>query len=71
MENIFYKGTLRLFSRFENMKYWDVRWDNLINAKVNDYVNVNFNFLVVYERKQTLRTQVKEALQLGIIYNIL
>lgn len=71
MENILYKGTIRLFSRFENMKYWDVRWDNLITAKVNNYINVNFNFLVVYERKQTLRTQIKEALQLGIIYNII
>jgi hypothetical protein len=71
MENINYKGTLRLFSRFEKMKYWDVRWDNLIIAKVNDYVNINFNFLVVYERKQTLRTQMKEALQLGLIYNLL
>lgn len=71
MENISYKGTLRLFSRFENMKYWDMRWDNLIIAKVNEYVNVNFNLLVVYERKQTLKTQIKEALQLGIIYNII
>ena len=71
MENINYKGSLRLFSKFENMKYWDVRWDNLITAKVNDYVNVNFNLLIVYERKQTLKTQIKEALQLGIIYNLL
>ncbi|MEJ5306049.1 MAG: DUF3078 domain-containing protein [Ignavibacteria bacterium] len=71
MENINYKGSLRLFSRFENMKYWDVRWDNLIVAKVNDYINVNLNVLVVYERKQTLRTQVKEAIQLGLIYNLL
>jgi len=71
MENINYKGSLRLFSKFENMKYWDIRWDNLITAKVNDYVNVNFNLLVVYERKQTLKTQIKEALQLGIVYNLL
>ncbi|MCR4417743.1 MAG: DUF3078 domain-containing protein [Ignavibacteria bacterium] len=71
MENINYKGSLRLFSRFENMKYWDIRWDNLIVAKVNDYINVNLNVLVVYERKQTLRTQVKEAIQLGLIYNLL
>ena len=71
MENIFYKGLLRLFSRFENMKVWDVRWDNLITAKVNDYINVNFNILVVYEKKQSHKTQIKEALQLGLIYNIL
>lgn len=71
MENITYKGSLRLFSRFENMKYWDVRWDNLIIAKVNNYVNVNFNILLVYERKQSLKTQIKEALQLGLIYNLM
>ncbi len=71
MENIFYKGLLRLFSKFDRMKYWDVRWDNLLTAKVNNYVNVNFNFLIVYDRKQTLRTQVKEALQVGLVYNIL
>lgn len=71
MENISYKATLRLFSRFEKMKYWDVRWDNTIIAKVNDFVNVNLNVLIVYERKQTLRTQIKEALQLGIVYNII
>lgn len=70
MENIFYKGSLRLFSKFENMKYWDIRWDNTITAKVNNYVNVNFNFLVLYERKQSLKTQIKEALQLGLVYNI-
>lgn len=71
MENISYKATLRLFSRFEKMKYWDVRWDNTITAKVNDFVNVNLNVLIVYERKQTLRTQIKEAFQLGIVYNII
>jgi hypothetical protein len=70
MENIFYKGSLRLFSKFEKMKYWDIRWDNTITAKVNNYVNVNFNFLVLYERKQSLKTQIKEALQLGLVYNI-
>lgn len=71
MENITYKGSLRLFSRFEKMKYWDIRWDNTLIAKVNNYVNVNLNILIVYERKQTLRTQIKEALQLGLMYNII
>lgn len=71
MENIFYKGLLRLFSRFENMKVWDVRWDNSFLAKINDYVNVNLNILVVYDKKQSHKTQLKEAFQLGIIYNFL
>ena len=71
MENIFYKGNLRLFSRFENLLIWEIRFDNLIIAKVNKYVNVNFNVLLLYDKKQSFRTQVKEALQIGIIFNVL
>ncbi len=70
LDNTFYKSTLRLFSRFENMKVWDVRWDNLITARVNNYINVNLNVLVVFDKKQSTRTQLKEALQLGLVYNI-
>ncbi len=71
MENVYYKGLLRLFSRFENMKIWDVRWDNTFLAKINDYLNVNLNLLIVYDKKQSHKTQLKETFQLGIIYNIL
>ena len=70
LDNTFYKSTLRLFSRFENMKVWDVRWDNSITARVNNYINVNLNVLVVFDKKQSTRTQLKEALQLGLVYNI-
>ncbi len=69
-DNLFYQTKIRLFSRFNSLDVWDVRWDNLITAKINKYLNVNLNFLVVYEKQQSLRTQIKEALQLGITYNI-
>jgi hypothetical protein len=65
------KSNLRLFGRFEEIDVWDVRWDNIITAKINDFINVNFNVLLLYDIKQTLRTQVKEALQLGIYYRLL
>ncbi len=70
MENMVYKSKLRLFTRFEAMDVWDVRWDNVISAKVNDIIVVNLNVLVVYEQAQSLRTQIKEALQLGITYTL-
>jgi Protein of unknown function (DUF3078) len=70
MENMNYSTYLRLFGRFEDLSVWDVRWDNVITAKVNDYINVNFGVLVVYDVNETLKTQVKEALQLGISYTI-
>ncbi len=70
LENMTYNGYLRLFTRFNNLDKWDVRWDNLITAKVNDYVNVNFNFLLIYDEDQSLKRQIKEALQLGFSYSL-
>jgi hypothetical protein len=71
MENILYTSQLNLFSAFDQMDVWDVRWDNTLSAKVNDYVNVSLNVLLVHEVAQTRRTQVKQALALGLRYSIL
>ena len=70
-ENLLLKTKLRLFSRFESLDVWDVRWDNTITAKVNSWLNVNFGFLLIYQEDQSKRAQIKQALQLGIIYTIL
>lgn len=70
-ENIDWKGKLRLFTRFENIDVWDVRWDNEIIAKVNSWLNINFEFILLYEKAQSLKTQMKEALQIGITYKFL
>lgn len=69
-ENVVYTGQLRLFSKFQELDVWDVRWDNIITAQISKHFNVNFNVLVIYEKKQSPKTQLKEALQLGITYNL-
>lgn len=69
-DNVLYNSQLRLFSKFKELDVWDVRWDNLITAQISKYFNVNFNVLVIYEKKQSLKTQLKEALQLGITYTL-
>ncbi len=69
-ENMLLKSKLRLFSRFDSMDVWDVRWDNTITAQVNSWLNVNLGVLVIYEKAQSPKTQLKEALQLGITYTI-
>ncbi|MGE5812503.1 MAG: hypothetical protein ACM339_13430 [Ignavibacteria bacterium] len=46
------------------------RRDNTLTAKVNNYINVNFNFLLIREIGQTRKTQLKEALQLVLTYNL-
>lgn len=70
-DNILFSSKLRLFSRFNSLDVWDVRWDNTITAKINNYLNVNLNVLAVHEIKQSLKTQLKEALQLGITYTFI
>jgi len=69
-DNVILNTGLRLFSRFESLDVWDVRWDNTINSRINSFMNVHFDYQVVYQRDQSLRTQAKEGLQLGVIYAI-
>ena len=70
-ENLLYKGNLRLFTRFKSLDVWDVRWDNAVFAKINDFLNVNLTYLFIYEKSQSPTAQMKESLQLGFIYSIL
>ena len=70
-QNLLYSSNLRLFTRFDTMDVWDVRWDNAFIAKINDYLNVNLAVLLIYQKDQSLKTQVKEALQLGFTYTLL
>ena len=69
-QNLLYQSNLRLFTRFESMDVWDVRWDNSFVAKINDYLNVNLSFLLIYQKDQSPKTQVKEALQVGLTYTL-
>jgi hypothetical protein len=70
LPNMNYYSFLRLFTRFNSLDVWDVRWDNIITAKVNDYINVNLGVTVIYEISQTRRTQLRESLQLGFSYSL-
>lgn len=70
MENMLLKSYLRLFTAFNRMDTWDVRWDNTISAKINKWFVFNINVLVVYEKAQSLKTQLKEAMMLGVSYQL-
>jgi Protein of unknown function (DUF3078) len=69
-DNILLTTGLRLFTTFKHLDVWDVRWDNVIAAKVNSFINVNFNYVLVYQKDQSLTTQMKEGLQVGLVYTI-
>ena len=69
-ENLLFTSELRLFGTFDALDVWDVRWDNIITAQVTKLINVNLNVLLVYDVDQIAKTQLKEALQIGITYNL-
>ncbi len=69
-ENILFTTDLGMFSAFDNLSVWDVRWDNTLTAKFSEIFNVNFNFQLLYDTDQTLKTQIKEALQIGLTYTL-
>jgi hypothetical protein len=48
-----------------------VRNDNTLAAKVNKYVNVILNVQIINEKQISPRTQVKEALAIGLSYTLL
>ena len=70
LPNMTYYSFLRLFTRFDALDVWDVRWDNIVTAKVNDYINVNLAVTVLHEISQTRKTQLRQALQLGFSYSL-
>ena len=71
MENVLFTSQLNLFSAFDQLDVWDVRWDNLLSMKVNSYIQASVGVLLLHEIKQTRRTQLKEMLAIGISYTLL
>ena len=69
-KNLLLETKLRLFTRFDAFDVWDVRWDNTLTAQINKYFNVNLNVLLLYEKSQSPKTQLKEALLLGFTYTV-
>jgi hypothetical protein len=69
-ENLGFKTKLSLFGRFDDMAWWDVYSDNTLTAKVNNFLNVNLSVSIVYNKLETVKTQIKEVLQIGFTYTI-
>lgn len=69
-ETVGIESELFLFSAFNELDVWDVRWDTTFMAKISEWFNFNINVLLVYDKTQSVKTQLKEALQFGITYNL-
>jgi Protein of unknown function (DUF3078) len=69
-DNILYSCKIRLFSQFQSLDVWDIRFDNVISGQLTKLISVNFTYLLIYEKAQSPHTQTKEGLQVGITYRI-
>ncbi len=70
-ENMSFSSKLELFDAFTNMDQLIVRSDNTLAAKVNKYVTVNVNFQLINDVNVSPRSQIKQALALGLSYSLL
>ncbi|HDL18231.1 MAG TPA: DUF3078 domain-containing protein [Bacteroidetes bacterium] len=60
---------LELFSNLTAFDEIDVRWDNLVSAKISKYINVNFNVKLFYDKDISKKRQLKQALAVGFTYS--
>lgn len=70
MKNLTYTTETKIFSTLESLKDTDMEFDNVLTAKVNKYVVVNFHYYVIYDRDASKRAQIFEGLALGLTFNM-
>jgi len=70
-ENILFKSKLEMFSTLDAINEVDVNWDNILSAKVSEYINVSFNLNLFYDRHISKSRQLKQTLAVGLSYSLL
>ena len=63
-------GRLELFAPFQTMDRIVVRNDYSIVAKVNKYISTGLTFNLINDVNVSARTQMKQALSLGLTYTL-
>ncbi|MBT8400152.1 MAG: DUF3078 domain-containing protein [Rhodothermia bacterium] len=70
-ENINYKSVLSLFAAFGNPDKPDAIWENLITMKVNDWLQTNFELVLLYDDDVSSKVQLKEVFSVGVTFLLL
>lgn len=67
-KNVKVKSTLGLFAAFNQADVPDLLWENLVAMKVNSWLGVNFEVVMLYDRDISDALQVKEVMSVGFSY---
>lgn len=70
-ENVRLQSSLNLFLAFNQPDQPDMIWENLITMKVNNWLNVDLEFVSVYNEDISSAVQVKEVLSVGFVFVII
>jgi hypothetical protein len=70
-ETLLFTSELGLFSNLKASNEIDVAWDNLLVAKVHEYVSVSLNVQILYDRDISKKRQIKQSLALGLTYTLM
>lgn len=70
-ENVTYKSTLSLFDSFNAPETPDALWENLVTMKVNDWLQTNFELVLLYDDDVTSDVQLKEVFSVGVAFTLL
>lgn len=70
-ENVLYKSTLGLFAAFGSQDAPDIIWENAIAMKINSFLNVNFEWTLLYDKDVVGDIQAKEVFSVGFSYAFL
>lgn len=70
-ENLLFTSKLEMFAPFNNLDVVIVRSDNVLAAKVNQYITVNLTLQLINDANILARTQVKQTLAMGLTYTLL
>jgi hypothetical protein len=71
MENVILNSKLEVYAPVKKINETTIINDNTISAKVNKYLSMNINVLMINDPKIQARTQIKQTLALGVNFTIL
>ncbi len=66
-----FTSKLELFSALKAADETDVNWDNTLSVKVSEYINVNVNVKLVYDKDISVKRQLKQSMALGVNYTFI
>lgn len=67
-EKLVYRARVNFFSNMKGTEEVDVRWDNTLAAAVAPYVDVTFDFNLLYDRDISTAAQMRDALAIGLVF---